>query len=425
MFYQPLIVFQITILFSFLISTTGHTQPLKAESPQEIPIYFHKQTQSYTIGDLQTEFPKDYISARSRFTDYGARLVSKYNGATKILTAALPSHPHLSIDGLYIQGQDPSRLFIITSGIHGAEAFTGSTLQDLFIKYLLKQNSLPFSVLILHGLNPYGFHHFRRVNPYNVDLNRNHVTPEESASENPFYDLLSPLLMPESPASMGILPQIGFYLGVAIKYLRHGKRTLLNSLSGQYKEPKGLFFGGTHLQHESVIVQNWIKEYSEDKTHIVHIDIHTGFGKKGELHFYGSDEFTSSDQLKALKLIFPHATIDTGASADFYPTHGDFIDWTWKSQAAKIVVPMVFEFGTLDSHTLKGGLRSLWTLALENQGYHHGYVSRSDYRRIRRQMEALFNPQEKAWQKKVLESGHKEIVNAYQKLKHLNSPDQK
>lgn len=381
--------------------------------------YTHKQTQKHMINGYTTEFSKDYMSARSRFRTYAAQIESQHPNSTTPLSAQLQSDSSLFIDGLYIKSTASSKLLIVTSGIHGPEAFTGSTLQDLFVQYLLKQQSLSHSVLLIHGLNPYGFHYFRRVNAQNVDLNRNHASRDEFSSINPSYEALSPLISTNTPASVGILPQIGFYLGVVGKYLLIGKRTILNSLSGQYKEPRGLFYGGTQQEPESLQVQQWILERSKDKTHIVHIDLHTGFGKRGQLHFYGSDEFNSPEQLKSLKVIFPKASIDTGTSPDFYPTHGDFIDWTWKSHADKVVVPMVFEFGTMDSDTIKGGVSSLWTLALENQGHHYGYVSRVDQRRIRRRMEALFNPQDMKWQSKVLTTGFTELVSAYEKIKLL------
>jgi hypothetical protein len=35
------------------------------------------------------------------------------------------------------------------------------------------------TLVFIHAVNPYGFHHDRRVNEDNIDINRNFLTPEE------------------------------------------------------------------------------------------------------------------------------------------------------------------------------------------------------------------------------------------------------
>jgi hypothetical protein len=43
---------------------------------------------------------------------------------------------------------------------------------------------------------------------------------------------------------------------------------------------------------------------------------------------------------------------------------------------------MVFEFGTLDSQTTMGSIKSLHNLIVENQGVHHGYKTKKDELKI-------------------------------------------
>lgn len=381
---------------------------------QHISTYQNKWVSPITTQELTSSFPASYEDSRTRFLTY-SKILEQKKISTLQLSAPIPQKDKdpLFIDGLYIDGENPNKLLIVTSGIHGAEAFTGATLQDFFVQYIAREGKPKVSVLFVHAMNPFGFKYLRRTNANNVDLNRNHADPSEFSSKNVAFETLAPSYSPETPASVGILPQTGFYISVFLRYITAGKKVILNSLSGQYEFPKSIFYGGTTVEPESKAVQEWISTFAKDKTHILHIDMHTGFGQKGQLHFYGSDEYSSPEQIRNVQALFPDAKIDSGRDADFYPTKGDFSDWVWKAHPQQIVVPMVFEFGTLDSQTISGGLKSLWTSTLENQGYHYGYGTNHDRRVIRRRFEKLFNPQDSFWQKKVAEQGVQQLILAY------------
>lgn len=389
-------------------------------SAQHLSTYQNQQTTRLQVLQYFSSYPANYDESRARFLTYAQRFEQKRTPVLQ-LSAPVPliEKEPLFIDGLYVEGTNPKKLMIVTSGIHGAEAFTGATLQDFFIQYLTGETKPKISVLFVHALNPFGFKYLRRTNPYNVDLNRNHGEKMEFESTNEAFETLAATYSMEAPASVGILPQTGFYIGVFLRILTSGKKIVLNSLSGQYRHPRSIFYGGAETQRETQIVQEWISTFAKDKTHILHIDLHTGFGEKGKLHFYGSDGYTSPAQISNVQAIFPEAKIDTGRDADFYPTRGDFSDWIWKTHPEQTVIPMVFEFGTLDSQTISGALKSLWTTVLENQGYHNGYGTNHDRRAIRRRFEALFNPQDLLWQKKVAEQGVQQLINAYSRFDEL------
>lgn len=397
-------------IFSFVLLTTALARALSISSV----MYENKLSPPLQTQSIASSFPKNYETSRQRFLTYHTMFEKK---AIPVLNLSAPitnlEQETLSIDGLHITGEDTTKLLILTSGIHGAEAFAGSALQDFFVQYLLNEAKPKTSVLLIHAINPHGFKYFRRANPNNVDLNRNHADKTEFSSTNEAFEKLVTVYSPEGGASTGMVPQVGFYISILLKYFIVGKKIVLDSLSGQYKYPQTIFYGGSKPEEETLVVQEWIKTFAKNKTHIVHIDLHTGFGEKGKLHFYGSDEYTSPDQIKKIRSIFPDAEIDTGRSADFYPTKGDFVDWTWKSQPEQNVIPMVFEFGTMDSQKISGGLRSLWSMVLENQGYHYSFGTELDSKIIRRRFEELFNPQDSQWQYKVYEQGARELVDAY------------
>jgi hypothetical protein len=46
-------------------------------------------------------------------------------------------------------------------------------------------------------------------------------------------------------------------------------------------------------------------------------------------------------------------------------------------------MPVLFEYGTLNSQTTMGSLKSIHTMILENQGTQHGYKSERDSLRVK------------------------------------------
>ncbi len=321
---------------------------------------------------------------------------------------------HESLQALFLPAKtSDAPLFILSSGIHGAEAYAGGALQRLFLQQwqLTPRTS---GLLMIHILNPHGFSHFRRTNAYNVDLNRNFFV--EPLPNNQEYRNMQTLLEPNAPASTSFLSKWNFFVKVGWYYLMNGKKSILNTLAGQSHAPKGLYFSGTETQAETVVVQNWILQIAKDFSTVLHIDLHTGFGERGKLHFYGSEDFRQPEQIKSLQKVFPHVRIDTAHNADFYPTHGNFIDWTWKALPEKKIIPMVFEFGTKDSQTLLGGMESFWISVIENQGFHFGYKTDEDKQNTRVLFESLFNPQDEAWRRAVLEQGQEALTEALRNL---------
>ena len=311
-------------------------------------------------------------------------------------------------------------LLIVSSGIHGAEAFTGTALQRLFLKKILLKSGLRTNLLFIHTINPSGFHSFRRTNSQNVDLNRNFFSTNKAIPPNLAYQKMRSLLEPTSPASASFFSRCFFYLNIGWYYLQYGKKGILNVLTGQNESTKGIYYSGTTPQPETLLVQNWIFKFAKNKPMVLHIDLHTGFGRKGQLHFFGSDEFRSPEQQQLLQRFFPEALIETGNDKNFYTTHGDLVDWTWQALPKQTVIPMVFEFGTMDSQTLLGGLKSLWISVIENQGHHYGYATTEDQIKINQLFAELFNPQDEQWQKQILEQGLRELEKSLQALEKIN-----
>ena len=139
-------------------------------------------------------FVDSYDVSRDRFRTNLARIQPRWPGAG-LLKYSLADHPDLTIDWILADAiAKPEKLLIVTTGQHGAEGIVGAAMLQLFVEdYLPQLNPDDTGLLLVHAINPWGMKHFRRVNPHNVDLNRNFVWDEAdlNPAANPNYRLLN------------------------------------------------------------------------------------------------------------------------------------------------------------------------------------------------------------------------------------------
>lgn len=300
-------------------------------------------------------FKATYEESRQAFL----KLASKSGGE-------LHSHKvsDLFFDSLYLPPSSgkKEKLLILTSGIHGIEGFTGSALQRFFLAnnhFGLKDENM--GILIIHGINPYGFKNFRRVTENNVDLNRNFDTSRELfKTENSGYAKLYQFLNPDFEYK-----KISFYAS-AIKFiLKYGMSNLRKAiLQGQYQFPKGIFFGGMEFEPQVTIIQNEVMKVGAGYEKALLIDLHTGFGERGKLHLFG-DRSVYIDQ-QYMNEVFHGQSVDYGQDKDFYAVTGGFTVFMAKLfHQRAMFAGVVFEFGTIDSHKTSGSLDSLYRMVNE------------------------------------------------------------
>ena len=84
-------------------------------------------------------------------------------------------------------------------------------------------------------------------------------------------------------------------------------------------------------------------------------------------------------------------------------------DWkillgTEDPKAYDTFIGTTLEYGTLDSQTLLGGIRSLQRMRLENQGFHHGFTSESTKRGVLQRFSDMFNPPDSKWRKQIIDT---------------------
>ena len=104
----------------------------------------------------------------------------------------------------------------------------------------------------------------------------------------------------------------------------------------------------------------------------------------------------------AIEQVFTGYRIDWGDSDDFYTSYGGFSDYLGKLLPTKFYLPMVFEFGTLNSQTTLGVVHSLHNMVLENQGFHHGYSSAKVKEEISINFREMYCPSSPLWRTKVI-----------------------
>lgn len=350
-------------------------------------------------------YPDSYYQARGRFLTRAKQILNEYPGS-KLLSFKVPSKidDSLYVDMLYIPAQKPERLIILSSGIHGVEGFTGSAIQLMFLDRFLTRNLLKnVSLLVIHSINPYGYKYLRRVSENNVDLNRNSSLYDSLyKTDNPGYDKIHSFINPTHPVNLCSIENkfflfrafnMAFKVGVA-----HFRQALLG---GQYKYPKGLYFGGFDQEPQIDTLARFLTQFTKPYKFIMEIDLHTGYGKRGHLHLFPNPVPEPTRRL--VESIYQGYEINWGdTTKKFYTTTGDFIDFVGQIAQGKMYVPMTFEFGTVNSHTTLGGIKALHIMILENQGHFYGYKRERDKFKVRKKFLEMYYPKSKKWRLKVM-----------------------
>ena len=378
--------------------------------------------------DYRQYFFPDYRSCRQAFRDTLAS--ADHNLPTDMIITpgqlSVDTDRDLTIDTALLTGREPSpNLMLISSGLHGAEGFAGSALQLCFIREVLpaifrNQHSLHCDILLLHGLNPYGFMHMRRVDAFNVDLNRNFLMKAEQFQDrNDGYAAIQELLNPARPVQAHDLDPAGLADHLEELGRRFQQRELTEAIvRGQYAFPEGIYFGGQQFAAQRSLLEPFLTDIFGRYERILAIDIHTGYGRRDHLHFFPDVE--SADVRELIRRLFAGHHIDWADDEGFYRVTGEFVNYMHALCAPEqIYIPMIFEFGTLDSHLPAGGLASVHNMILENQGHHYGYATDDVRRETLRRFREMFYPSDPGWKKAVIEQGRTVLAQLPERLAAL------
>lgn len=361
-------------------------------------------------------FDDSYVECRGDFLIRAEALSVKYEGV-KLVNLQVPSKldNELFVDVCYIPAQNKkSRLLILSSGIHGIEGFVGNAVMDLFMENFVTDELLDETgILLIHGMNPYGFKYNRRVTENNVDLNRNSdIDPELYNTINSGYGELIDFLNPTKPVKVGSMKN-RFFVVTAIRKIIQASLPVLRQavLQGQYQYPDGLYFGGNVQEPQISRIGAGIKKVGSDYDLILNIDLHTGYGERGKLHFFPNpvEDLVLKKQTEDL---FEGYQIDWGDGADFYTITGDFSGYIGKLLPRKTHISMTFEYGTMDSQKTMGSIKSIHNMIIENQGVHYGYKRSKDQKKTEQRFLEMYYPSDPAWRIQIMEQSNE----VFQKL---------
>jgi len=330
----------------------------------------------------------------------------------------------LTIDVAYLPPRKYKKnLIVLVSGVHGVEGHVGSAvirmLVDRHFSVIDFDNT---GLLIFHALNPFGFQFNVRVTEKNVDLNRNFLVTgnyAEMRSHNTKYEKLNALVNPSNGHEMSGLGSILFYLKLFNLARRIGARTLKDAIRlGQYKFPKGLFYGGTQLEANGRIFKEIFQRRISDYAKILMLNIHTGYGAEGDIHYLDVTRNRGGQYQKKMKeALFRGAGIRVIMEDDdiLYDISGEL-----EPYAASLVsgdqafVPITLECGTIHGcsriEALLGELELLRRMVEQNMCMQHskGHFS-PEFPETDPKYIEMFYPSSLTWRRKIIEQADKEL----------------
>jgi hypothetical protein len=364
-------------------------------------------------------FSGDYLSCKEQFVKQSSSLSNFYLNSKVDSIRLIANGDSLAIDYLYIPSQStPRNLVVLSSGTHGIEGYAGSAYQRMFMTEMLKGiDHQSTGYLIIHGINPWGMKNKRRVDQNNVDLNRNYdISTTLFSNKNEGYSKINDFLNPSGRASLHFLTSLSFITQASWIIIKNSMKTARQAiLMGQYEHPDGIYYGGEMFEPQKPDIQNLITTTADEYKKILVIDLHTGYGSRGRLHIFGTFS-KDSGVVNETERIFCNHRIDWPNDKDFYENNGDFTLFISRVLKDKMVIPVTFEYGTLNSNSLSGSLKSLQIMIMENQGYHFGYSDKQSEKKIRVMFLEAFYPSSLSWRSETVRQTHELIDEAIKNL---------
>ena len=346
---------------------------------------------------LSDFFSPDYSTARDRFRKAAQRAGARLE--TLPIDAKGPGGEGLGIDIAWIGAAVPRRALLHSSGLHGVEGFAGSAIQ---LQLLSGAPDLPpdTALVIVHILNPFGMAWLRRVNENNVDLNRNFRPQGAYSGTPPVYPELDAFLNPKSP------PASDLYYATAVYYiLRYGMAALKQSVvGGQYEFPKGLFFGGKHIEEGPSRYQSFLRERLGSVERLIVIDVHTGLGKFAE----DSLLVDYKDYARFRPIFGERVTALQPGAGPAYRIEGGLESMIFREFAKADPYFVCQEFGTY------AGIKVVHALRQENRWQHYGGGG-VDHP-VKSNLKRTFYPEDNSWRQAVLQRGRELLAQALAEL---------
>lgn len=341
-------------------------------------------------------FAASYVECRRKFLDS----CSAAGAATWAFEHPLagPQGEGLFTDVARLGPADAKRVLVVESGLHGAEGFAGSAVQNGVLRAPAFRALPPdLAVILVHAINPWGFAWNRRFNEDNIDLNRHFVDWDNPGDlSNPGYDDISGFVIPSDLSEQGIADS-----NARLEAYRAAKGEAAFSAAvklGQYRHPKGLYFGGTGPSWSSRMVQTIADRFLASATAAGLIDIHTGLGPFG----FGeclSGEAPDSDEGRRATAWYGHVAHTKSASTAYAGSKASILDGYRRAAPHPVWTPVGLEFGTRAQPVVRDAVR------YDGWLYLNGFQDNPEWPRVKAAMSHAYNPGEAEWQAAVVARG--------------------
>ncbi|WP_144141006.1 DUF2817 domain-containing protein [Paraburkholderia sp. BCC1884] len=350
-------------------------------------------------------FSASYQAARTKFRD------AVNDAAGDFASYECPSGrgvegEELAIDVGLVGNRHSPRQFVMISATHGLEGFAGAALQVAWLRNRIDPRLLgEIGIVLIHGLNPYGFSHGIRTTEDGVDLNRNFIDHTANAPDNELYRQIHPYLIADMAD-----PAAWAQAQLALDHVRGtvGDDVLFDAIaSGQYRHPDGIFYGGAARTWENRTLEEIVLLYAGRASKVAVIDWHTGIGAYGKPFFLAFADDESQEQMQAVKWWGQDNVVAARPHGRNRPRYkGLVFDGIRGFIPHAQVAGGVIEWGTRGPVAGEMAIRQdLW---LRDYGH---LLSSDAYAQMRADLLDSLNPVSYLWRNSVLSTGV-EIMNA-------------
>jgi predicted deacylase len=353
-------------------------------------------------------FLESYQDCKKAFNSLARKIQKKYEYSQQDKISFSKDIDQIDTFLIRRNKRSSKRLIILSSGVHGVEGFAGSAIQRNVMSDILKgELNIKADILMLHGINPYGFENRKRVNENNIDLNRNFFFKREKIpkkEKNKGYKRFSSFFTPRFPFTFWYLEYLIFIFRFTGIMLRIGIRKFTDALvNGQFEFKKGLYFGGK--KPESVVkrLRKFFKLHLAQYADILHLDIHTGHGEEGGLLLIQNSELGTAEDINIQKISVGLPMLRPDSGKVFYKTAGDFTDFIGKIfPNRKNIYPLTVEIGTTGNLTFWKALKATFLIVAENRIRHHGSWFPGNRLKVDERFFRYFYPNSPTWREVIL-----------------------
>ena len=297
----------------------------------------------------------------------------------------------LYLDLAWFGDRAAKKVLLTVSGTHGIEGYCGSGIQVGSIRTKWHQQAdRDVAIAMIHGLNPYGMSHLRRVNEDGVDLNRNFLDFSQPLPENPLYEDLAEVIVPPEwteKTQTATLDRL-------TEYLYQSPSAIADLARGQYQYWYAPFYGGEVATWSNRVFNRICDRYLQNCQAVGLLDYHTGLGQ------YATGQLMSLPNNSAINLaskIWGDKLVITGSekSVAAYTPHGTLIAALQNKLANSLCIAAAYEFGTIPENEVFNALRA------DHWLYLHGYLNTQQAIEIKQNMLDAFYGDRLDWQKSV------------------------